>query len=130
MKWTKTKWTGIGIAAVITLAGLSWSHQSTARKRFMPNSPASTSLRTRGRALVLGGGGPVGRAWESGLAAGLLAHSIDLAGADLIIGTSAGAIVGAEIALGLDLDSIGPAVDSPGKAASPAGTRMTSRLSL
>lgn len=29
MNWTKTKWTGLGMAAVITLAGLSWS-QSTA----------------------------------------------------------------------------------------------------
>jgi len=92
----------------------------------MSNSPESTSLCIGDRALVLGGGGPVGRAWESGLAAGLLAHDIDLAGTDLIIGTSAGAIVGAEIALGLDLDSIGPAVDSPVKAASSVGTQQTS----
>jgi NTE family protein len=65
------------------------------------------------RALVLGGGGPVGRAWEAGLAAGLQAQGVDLGGADLIIGTSAGAIVGAEIALGLGLDALGPAADSP-----------------
>jgi NTE family protein len=65
------------------------------------------------RALVLGGGGPVGRAWEAGLAAGLQAQGVDLGGADLIIGTSAGAIVGAEIALGLGLDALGPVADSP-----------------
>lgn len=92
----------------------------------MPNSSESTSVRVGDRALVLGGGGPVGRAWESGLAAGLLAHGIDLAGTDLIIGTSAGAIVGAEIALGLDLESIGPAVDLPGKAKSSVGTQQNS----
>jgi NTE family protein len=52
------------------------------------------------RALVLGGGGPVGVAWETGLAAGLAAGGVDLRTADLIVGTSAGAIVGAQLALG------------------------------
>ena len=52
------------------------------------------------RALVLGGGGPVGIAWETGLVAGLAAHGIDLATADRIVGTSAGSVVGARIALG------------------------------
>jgi NTE family protein len=56
----------------------------------------------RGRALVLGGGGPVGRAWQMGIAAGLQAEGVDLREADLIVGTSAGAIVGARLALGLD----------------------------
>lgn len=74
---------------------------------------ANSPSRGATRALVLGGGGPVGRAWESGLAAGLLAHGVDLDRADLIVGTSAGAIVGAELALGLDLDAFGPVIDSP-----------------
>lgn len=52
------------------------------------------------RALVLGGGGPVGIAWESGLLAGLLEAGVDLTGADTIVGTSAGSVVGARIALG------------------------------
>jgi NTE family protein len=52
------------------------------------------------RALVLGGGGPVGIAWESGLAAGLEEAGVRLADADLIIGTSAGSVVGAQLALG------------------------------
>jgi len=55
----------------------------------------------RSRALVLGAGGPVGRAWQSGLIAGLIEREIDLGDASLIIGTSAGAIVGAQLALGL-----------------------------
>ena len=42
-------------------------------------------------AVVLGGGGVTGIAWEIGLLAGLLDEGIDLADADIIIGTSAGA---------------------------------------
>ena len=52
------------------------------------------------KALVLGGGGPVGIAWESGLIAGLAQAGVDLATADHIIGTSAGSFVGALLALG------------------------------
>ena len=63
----------------------------------------------RTRALVLGGGGPVGRAWQTGLATGFAEGTIDLSGADLIVGTSAGAIVGAEIALGHDMKNALPA---------------------
>ncbi len=55
------------------------------------------------RALVLGGGGPVGIGWESGLAVGLRQGGVDLATADAIYGTSAGAFVGAQLALGLDI---------------------------
>src|SRR5215468_4558975 len=51
------------------------------------------------RALVLGGGGPVGRAWEIGLVHGFAGQGIDLGTADLIIGTSAGAVVGAQLGL-------------------------------
>jgi len=52
------------------------------------------------RALVLGGGGPVGIAWEAGLAAGLEQGGVRIADADLIVGTSAGSVVGAQLALG------------------------------
>ncbi len=51
-------------------------------------------------ALVLGGGGPVGVAWEIGVLAGLSEAGFDLSAADRVIGTSAGAIVGAQIATG------------------------------
>ncbi len=54
------------------------------------------------RALVLGGGGPVGIAWESGLIAGLARAGVDLAKADFIMGTSAGSFVGARLAMGAD----------------------------
>lgn len=55
------------------------------------------------RALVLGGGGPVGIAWEAGLIAGLLDGGVDLRDADFMIGTSAGSFVGSQLAGGRDM---------------------------
>jgi NTE family protein len=55
-----------------------------------------------GKTLVLGGGGPVGIAWEAGVAAGLAEAGVRIADADRIIGTSAGAFVGAQLASGRD----------------------------
>ena len=52
------------------------------------------------RALVLGGGGPVGIAWEAGLIAGMAEGGVDLAEADFIMGTSAGSFVGSQLAMG------------------------------
>ena len=54
------------------------------------------------RALVLGGGGIVGVAWETAILAGLLEGGVDVRDADLIVGTSAGSIVGSQIAEGRD----------------------------
>ncbi|MGZ3403842.1 MAG: patatin-like phospholipase family protein [Phenylobacterium sp.] len=52
------------------------------------------------RALVLGGGGPIGIAWECGLLTGLAQGGADLGQAESIIGTSAGAFVGLRLAMG------------------------------
>lgn len=49
------------------------------------------------RGLVLGGGGITGIAWETGLLTGLAEADVDLTGADRVIGTSAGSIVGAQV---------------------------------
>ena len=49
------------------------------------------------RALVLGGGGASGNAWAIGVIAGLFDGGLDVTQADLIIGTSAGATVAAQI---------------------------------
>ena len=51
-------------------------------------------------ALVLGGGGITGIAWELGIIAGLAEAGIDLTGADRVIGTSAGSVVGIQITSG------------------------------
>ena len=68
-------------------------------------------------AVVLGPGGPVGTAWLAGLAAGLRRAGVDLGAAGLIVGTSAGAIVGAVLAGGGDLERL--AAPRPG--ADPGG---------
>jgi NTE family protein len=52
------------------------------------------------RALVLGGGGVTGVAWELGILAGLAENGVDVTGADTVIGTSAGAVVGTRITTG------------------------------
>ena len=58
------------------------------------------------RALVLGGGGVTGIAWETGLLAGLAEAGIDLTTADLVVGTSAGSVVGAQILSGPTLQDL------------------------
>ena len=63
-----------------------------------------------GRALVLGGGGPVGIAWEAGLLAGLAEAGVDLALADYILGTSAGSFVGSQLAMGKAAGDIARAI--------------------
>ncbi|HLG96154.1 MAG TPA: patatin-like phospholipase family protein [Bryobacteraceae bacterium] len=69
------------------------------------------------KALVLGGGGPVGIAWESGMLAGLAEAGLDLSGADFILGTSAGSVVGSQLAMGR----------SPGDLAAPFLDERTSQ---
>jgi NTE family protein len=57
-------------------------------------------------ALVLGGGGITGIAWEIGVIAGLAEAGVDLTGADLVVGTSAGSVVGAQVAGGAELEAM------------------------
>ncbi len=54
-------------------------------------------------ALVLGGGGITGIAWELGILAGLAEEGVDLTDADIVVGTSAGSVVGAQITSGAAL---------------------------
>jgi NTE family protein len=64
-------------------------------------------VRAPTRALVLAGGGVGGIAWELGLITGLHRGGIDVTRPDLILGTSAGSTVGAQIASGTSLDDLG-----------------------
>lgn len=73
------------------------------------------------KAVVLGPGGVVGTAWLAGFAQGLRDKGVDLGEADLIVGTSAGAIVGALLATGDDLQRLA----TPG---APTGSTYPSRL--
>ncbi len=58
------------------------------------------------KALVLGGGGISGIAWEIGLIAGLAELGADLTSADLVVGTSAGSVVGAQILSGAPIEEL------------------------
>ncbi len=69
----------------------------------MNTTPSSSTTRSGSpnrRALVLAGAGAAGNAWELGLIAGLAEAGVDLTEADLIIGTSAGSTVAAQITSG------------------------------
>src|ERR1700712_4908646 len=57
-------------------------------------------------ALVLGGGGVTGIAWELGILKGLADAGVDLTTADLVVGTSAGSVVGAQVTSGQDLSAL------------------------
>ncbi|MER5727229.1 patatin-like phospholipase family protein [Streptomyces sp. NPDC002138] len=82
------------------------------------------------RALVLGPGGVPGTAWTAGLAAGLRHAGVDLGEADLIVGTSAGAIVAALVATGQDLDGLAAPGRRPGAVSPPAPPRAVDRAAL
>lgn len=60
----------------------------------------------RSFALVLGGGGVTGVAWETGIIAGLAAAGVDLTRADLVVGTSAGAVVAAQVTSGVPVEEL------------------------
>ena len=91
------------------------------------------------RALVLGGGGYAAAAWQLGVIAGLADAGVDARGADLLVGTSAGARIAVELAGGRGLEDLyaleadparqspepGPAVD-PGRWAASIGEAMRS----
>jgi NTE family protein len=59
-----------------------------------------------GRALVLGGGGVTGVAWELGILAGLAEAGLELTDADLVVGTSAGSVVAALVTSGRDVEAL------------------------
>ncbi len=84
------------------------------------------------RALVLGGGGSAGNAWEIGVIAGLVDAGLDMTEADLIIGTSAGSTAAAQIGSATQpaelLASILAAAPQPGTGpAGSGGGRVPSR---
>jgi NTE family protein len=58
------------------------------------------------RALVLGGGGVAGIAWTTGLLFGLSEHGVDLRTAEMIVSTSAGSAVAAQLSSGLSLKDL------------------------
>ncbi len=58
------------------------------------------------RALVLGGGGVAGIAWETGIIVGLADEGVLIASADVVVGTSAGSTVAAQVTGPESLDEL------------------------
>jgi NTE family protein len=82
----------------------------------------------RSLALVLGGGGAAGNAWEIGIIAGLAEAGFDLTeAADLIIGTSAGATAAAQVRSGLSAaELLASVLSGPARPAAQHGERPPS----
>lgn len=78
------------------------------------------------RALVLGGGGVTGVAWEIGLLHGLAERGVDLATADLFVGTSAGSVVAAQLTGGAGVAELyrHELTDTAGDRNAAIGTRV------
>jgi NTE family protein len=82
-----------------------------------------------GRALVLGGGGVAGVAWEAGMVGGLQDAGVDLTSADLIVGTSAGAIIGSFVGHGVDVAEAVGRLPADGVGGPPIEINMNAVLS-
>lgn len=85
------------------------------------------------RALVLSGGGPLAVAWEAGLIAGLTDGGAPVSVADFILGTSAGGIVGAQLAAGCPPAAIADQIlaeagGTPPPGATPFAAEAVARL--
>ncbi|MFM6851728.1 MAG: patatin-like phospholipase family protein [Terrabacter sp.] len=87
---------------------------------------------SEGRALVLAGAGAAGNAWELGLIAGLAEGGVDVTRAEVVIGTSAGSTVAAQVTSGTPPGELYTAVstevprraDAAGRAGSAGSTRL------
>lgn len=80
----------------------------------LPISGANARSSTCDLALVLGGGGAAGNAWEIGIIAGLAEAGLDLTeAADLVVGTSAGATAAAQVRSGIPPSDLLASVLSP-----------------
>lgn len=87
------------------------------------------------RGLVLGGGGITGIAWQTGLVAGLLDAGVDLRVADLLVGTSAGSVVGAQLRSGTPVEELyavqaAPHVAEPGEQIASISGSVLARYAL
>jgi predicted acylesterase/phospholipase RssA len=75
------------------------------------------------RALVLGGGGITGIAWELGLLAGLAERDVHLAGADVALDRTAGVPLVEAVAASCAVPGIWPPVTTGGRRFIDGGTR-------
>jgi NTE family protein len=83
-----------------------------------------------GKALVFGGGGVTGIAWEIGMLMGLADGGVDLSQADVLVGTSAGAVVASQVASSKSVEELYAAQVAPpsGEIAARMGFMATLRF--
>jgi NTE family protein len=88
-----------------------------------PHVDPTAQMRPLGeRALVIGGGGSTGNAWLIGVVAGLFEAGLDVTGADLVIGTSAGSTTAVQLAGASPADLLAATLAAaPQHRAEPAG---------
>lgn len=67
---------------------------------------SGTGSARKSTAVVLGGGGATGVAWLAGVVHGLFDAGIDLRSTDLVVGTSAGSVVGSWLATGVPFEDL------------------------
>src|SRR5947209_12236068 len=71
----------------------------------------------------MSGGGPVAVAWEAGLLAGLARRGVSFFNAEFVLGTSAGAIVGAQLCCGVDPGAMADGILAEARGIPPGGGR-------
>jgi len=81
--------------------------------------PDEAKVKVMTRAVVLGSGAALGRSWEIGMLKGLRDGGVDLTAADLLVGSSAGAIVSAQIRAGRSIDDLYAVLLEPPAPTSP-----------
>jgi NTE family protein len=99
-----------------SVAGNTPKKEATHRKATVVNA---TRIGPPTCALVLGGGGAVGVGWQTGLITGLRTAGVDVGEANAIVGTSAGALVGALLASGRDVTDALTSLAALGKSFDP-----------
>jgi NTE family protein len=84
------------------------------------------------KALILAGGGVTGIGWELGILTGLAELGLDLSDADVVVGTSAGSVVGAQLTTGVPLPELYAAQlrDPTGEIAAKLGPAVLLRFAL
>ena len=92
-----TPWAAAGLFALYTVVVIAVATWLLVRRDAWTGPAVG---RVADLALVLGGGGIAGIAWHAGVLAGLVEGGVDVTGADLLVGTSAGATVAALLGAG------------------------------
>ncbi|WP_216840625.1 patatin-like phospholipase family protein [Dyella sp. S184] len=105
---------GVDVSACLDDISKHGFHLTAAHKRITHLALESEQAAHKNVALVLGGGGAAGNAWQIGIIAGLAEAGFDMTeAADLVIGTSSGATVAAHVRSGIPPAELLAAVLSP-----------------